>query len=143
MSYDGDEKGLDLSWSSDLKSAWEKRDDEYAGPTEDPPTEPSGETIGGTTEDDFGSETTSLLPSGVDENELTDKQHSILKTAVMRQTASKVEIAAGAGASPRYVIDVCGRWLPDHPAAASVANDMDTAQTTLDDWENCDGGDDA
>lgn len=136
MSYEGDEKGVDLSWKSDLKSAWAARGDEYAGPVSDEPpsSEPSGETIGGTTEDDFGSETTTLLPDDVDESKLTDKQHSILETAIMRPTASYVEIAAAAAASPGYVIDVCGRWLPDHPAAGSVTDDIDSTQMSLSEW---------
>lgn len=144
MSYEGDETGLDLSWSSDLKTVWAARGEEYAGSTNEPSTtDSSGETIGGTTEDDLGNETTTLLPRGVDATELTAKQHAILETAIMRPTASKVEVAAGADVSHQYVADICGRWLPDHPAAGAVADDTDTAQTTLDDWKSRDRGVDA
>lgn len=142
MSYEGDEKGLDLSWTSDLKTAWAARDDESAGSASNDSStrESSGETIGGTTEDDFGSETTSLLPQEVDATELTDTQQAILEAAIMRPTASKVDVAAAADASPQYVADICGRWLSDHPAAAAVDDDADTdmdmIQTTLSDWES-------
>lgn len=129
-----DEIGLDLSWKSDLKSAWADRGDEYAGPTNEPPSDSSGETIGGTTEDDRGSETTSLLPDGVDESELTEKQYSILETAIMRPTASKVEVAAAADVSCQYVADVCGRWLSDHPAASPPDAPEADGQTTFDEW---------
>lgn len=130
------EIGLDLSWTSDLKMAWAERGDEYASPISDDPSsmEPSGETVGGTTDDDYGSETTSLLPRGVDASELTDKQYSILETAIMKPIASNVEVAAAVGASPQYVAEVCGRWLSNHPAASSPDAPDDDGQTTLDEW---------
>lgn len=128
-----DELELDLSWKSDLKTAWANRGDEYSGPSSSPSDPPDGKTVGGTTEDDLGSETTSLLPSEVDEGELTGMQESILEAAIMRPTASKVEVAADAGVSHQYVADICGRWLPDHPAAPDPGED-ESGQTRIDEW---------
>lgn len=132
MSKTDDEVTLDLSWESDLKTVWANRDDEYAGPVT-PPEEPTGVTVGGTTDDDLGDESTTLLPEDVPEDELTGKQHSILETAVMQPNASKVELAAAVGASPQYVADVCGRWLPDHPAA-TVSSGGANGQTQIGEW---------
>lgn len=132
MSKTDDEVPLDLSWESDLKTVWANRDDEYAGPVT-PPEDPQGKTVGGTTADDLGSETTTLLPERVPESELTGKQHSILETAVMQPNASKVELAAAVGASPQYVAEICGRWLSDHPAADAPAEDVN-GQTQIDEW---------
>lgn len=54
---------LDLAWKSDLANR------NYKG----------GETVGGTTEDDLHGEKTDFLPSGIDPDELGDKQKSILQ----------------------------------------------------------------
>lgn len=129
---DPEEVGLDLSWKSDLRSAPDPGDAGDSGESR-PQRGGEGETVWASAKDDPGRETTSLLPSDVDESELTDKQFSILETAIMRPTASKVEVAAAAGVSHQYVADVCGRWLSDHPAASPPDAEAD-GQTTLDEW---------
>lgn len=131
-----DEIGIDLSWKSDLKSAWDARGDEF-GPSEpDPDPDSSGVTIAGTTEDDLGEETTSLLPARIDEDALTEKQQTILEAAIIRPTATKIEVAAASDSTPSYVSEVVSRWLPDHPAVAADRDDRDgdDAQTAIDEW---------
>jgi hypothetical protein len=135
-SYEGPETGINGSWSSDITTAWEERDFDLEADDES-----TSQTVGGTTDDDLGEVTTTFLPATVDTDEVTDTQRRILTAAVMRRDASRYELSATTNASPQYVADVCGRWLPDHPAAATTADDetrAETTQTTLDAWS---GGD--
>lgn len=125
-----EEVGLDLSWKSDLRSAPDPGD---GGDSDESRPQREGETVWASAKDDPGRETTSLLPSSVNPSELTPTQHSILEAAVIRPTSSKIEVAAAADASPSYVADVVGRWLPDHPAADHGDHDAD-GQASLDEW---------
>ena len=80
--YSGEMTGLDLSWTSDLNDA----------------QVPAGETVGGTTADDQGEETTTV---GTADD--TPLQRQIKTDHLCHPGASYSEIADRVGCSPSYV----------------------------------------
>lgn len=158
---------LDMSWTSDLKSAWEERaweddDDDDADadadaddsdttadadtttetetdtPTMTPNTEtdssqPSnsplararGETVAGTSDDDFHDEQTVALPSSANEDTITPAQREAVETAVVMPNGTQQDIADAAGVSTGTVSMALTEHYPAHQAVTVTPDDAD------------------
>lgn len=125
--YSGTETGINAAWTSDLKSAWADRADTPVG---------SGETVGGTTADDFHDTRTSLLPRHLHQEDLTPLQTKIIEAAVSRSQATALDVAQASGASAQWVETVIGEYLPEHPAGVAPEPDTHPDQVRLTDFAN-------
>lgn len=126
--YTGDETGLDLSWQSYLADTWDRKN------IEPPEPDKSGETVGGTTADDFHDTRASLLPERLQQESLTPLQLDILRTALIKSDASAMKVAVAAGASHPWVKATITEYLPEHPAAEHSSTSSHPNQTRIDDF---------
>lgn len=108
MSYSGDDEGLDLSWSSDLKDAQAQR---------------NGTTVGGTTEDDYGDERTESLPATADPDEMSETQIQIVETSALHPEATTGEIAEIADCDQSYVSMTLSEHYPERSPGPCTSYD--------------------
>lgn len=123
--YSGKETGVNAAWSSDLKSAWDDREE---------PPDRQGETVGGTTADDFHDTRTSFVPDDLEQEDLTPLQTEIIEAAVSRSQASALDIAVATRASVPWVKTVVGEYLPEHPAGDAPDSTPHPDQMSLTDF---------
>lgn len=126
--YTGDDTGLDLSWQNYLKDTWGRKD------IDPPAPDRSGETVSGTTADDFHDSRTALLPERLQQESLTALQLDILRTAVIQSDATAMKIAMTVEASRPWVMTTIGEYLPEHPAAQQPSTSPHPNQTEIDDF---------
>lgn len=126
--YTGDDTGLDMSWQSYLADTWKNKN------IDPPPPDQSGETVGGTTDDDLHDERTSLLPEHVKQESLTALQLAILRTAATNFDATAAEIAVVADASRSWVVATITDYLPEHSAAEHSPTSPHPKQTQIDEF---------
>lgn len=116
---------IDAGWTS----YWDK--DEHGNP------------VGGSSPDEDGEIATEIIPSGIDPEDLTDKQRAIVEAVVMNPTASSKTVAEQAGATNQYVSIVVDKLALDVDWAARAESRGDSKgvkfiKATRDDDENTD-----
>lgn len=126
--YSGDNTGIDISWQSYIADTWGNKN------IEPPDADQSGETVGGTTADDFHDERASLLPDQLQQESLTALQRDIIRTAIIKSDATAMEIALAVEASRSWVMSTIGEYLPKHPAAEKPSTSPQPNQTQIDDF---------
>lgn len=85
-------------------------------------TESTGETVSGTSPDDFGEITTDNWPSHIDPSDVgTDLRKHVIEIAAMHQGKSQRQLADIAGCSSGLVSNTLREHWPDHPTVGGYS----------------------